>query len=114
MHIRSLHVGKLHIAQYARIFPLFWVVAAFVVGLTSSLHAQTQLPQTVYVWSPDSQSYDQRVLMSSLAGIVNRTTNGEVLIAQSTPAQPSPRFWLEQLRAAYPQVQTQNQNDSSW
>jgi hypothetical protein len=61
-----------------------------------------QLPQTVYAWPMGSAS--QNVMMASLAGIVNRNTNGEVLLSPNSGALPNPRFWLDQLRLSYPQV----------
>ena len=51
-------------------------------------------------------SPSQNVMMASLAGIVNRNTNGELLLSTTASSLPSPRFWLNQLRSQYPQVQT--------
>jgi len=67
-----------------------------------------QLPQTVYVYPMGTAS--QNVLMASLAGVVNRQTNGEVLLSPNNGSLPNPRFWLDQLKLAYPQVQSQFQS----
>ena len=72
-----------------------------------TLFAQ-QLPQTVYVWPMGTSS--QNVMMASLAGIVNRNTSGELLLSPNNGSLPNPRFWLDQLKAAYPQVQSQFQS----
>src|ERR1043165_9101037 len=64
-----------------------------------------QLPQTVNVWPMGSAS--QNVMMSSLAGIVNRNTQGELLLSPNNGTLPNPLFWLNQLKAAYPQVHSQ-------
>jgi hypothetical protein len=83
------------------------MTCAFVVGCLavtpiSSVQAQ-QLPQTVFVWTGGNSSQD--VMMASLAGIVNRNTQGELLLSPDDPTLPNPMFWLDQLKAAYPQVQ---------
>lgn len=70
------------------------------------------LPQTVYVWTMGSSS--QNVMMASLAGIVNRNTSGEVLLSPNNGSLPDPLFWLNQLKAAYPQVQSQFQSDPTF
>jgi len=64
-----------------------------------------QLPQTVFVWTMGSGS--ENVMMASLAGIVNRNTAGELLLSPNSGSLPNPRFWLDRLRGAYPQVQVQ-------
>lgn len=49
--------------------------------------SQTQLPETVYIWPTGNVA--QEAMMSSLAGVVNRTTNGEVLLSPDNGAQPN-------------------------
>src|SRR4051812_7741384 len=71
-----------------------------------------QLPQTVYVWPMGNAS--QNVMMASLAGVVSRYTNGQVLLSPNNGTLPNPRFWLDQLKAAYPQVQSQFQSDPTF
>lgn len=71
-----------------------------------------QLPQTVYVWPMGTAS--QNVMMASLAGIANRNTNGEVLLSPNNGALPNPRFWLDQLKLSYPQVQSQFQSNPTF
>src|SRR5438309_5628097 len=73
-----------------------------------------QLPQTVYVWTMGNAS--QNVMMASLAGIVNRNTNtsGELLLSPNNGTLPNPRFWLDRLKAAYPQVLSQFQSDPNF
>jgi len=84
-----------------------WIAWASSVGVLAQ-----QLPQTVYVWPMGNAS--QNVMMSSLAGIVNRNTNGEVLLSPNNGTLPNPRFWLDQLKAAYPQVLSQFQSDPNF
>ena len=48
----------------------------------------------------------QNVMIASLAGIVNRNTNGELLLSPTGGAPYEPLFWLTQLEIANPQVQT--------
>jgi hypothetical protein len=74
--------------------------------------AQAQLPQNVYLYPMGS--FAQNAMMSSLAGIVNRTTHGEVLLSADNPAQPNPRFWLDQLKLSNPQTRSQVQDQPSW
>jgi hypothetical protein len=71
-----------------------------------------QLPSTVYVWTMGNT--DQNSMMASLAGIVNRNTSGEVLLSPNNHSQPNPLFWLDQLRLAYPQVQSQVQSNPTF
>jgi hypothetical protein len=71
-----------------------------------------QLPQTVYVWTMGNAS--QNVMMASLAGIVNRNTSGELLLSPNNSSLPNPLFWLQQLKATYPQVQLQFQSSPSF
>ena len=63
-----------------------------------------QLPQSVYVWTMGSA--DQNVMMSSLAGMVNRNSDGELLLSPNNSSLPNPLFWLNRLKAAYPQAKT--------
>ena len=87
--------------------------AASLIVLSSgaSILAQ-QIPQTVYVWPMGSAS--QNVMMASLAGIVNRNTNGEMLLSPNNGTLPNPLFWLNQLKATYPQVQSQFQSNPTF
>jgi hypothetical protein len=97
------------------------VAGVAISGIGRVASAQTpQLPATVYIWpmantytfpfaSPPSQS--QNVMMASLAGIVNRTTNGEVLLSPDSGNPPNARYWLDQLKLAYPSVQSQVQSN---
>src|SRR5947209_2936761 len=84
-----------------------WVVMSSPVAVLAQ-----QLPQTVYVWTMGNAS--QNVMMASLAGIVNRNSNGELLLSPNDGSLPNPRFWLDQLNAAYPQVQSQVQSSPSF
>ena len=77
----------------------------------SSPARSQQLPGTVTIWPMGNAS--QNVMMSTLAGIVNRNTNGELLISPNVGTQPNPRFWLDQLKANYPQVQSTVQTSAS-
>jgi len=71
------------------------------------------LPQTVYVWTPGTSS--QKVMMASLAGIVNRNTHGELLLSlPGNPSLPNSMFWLDQLIAAHPEVQTHAESDPAF
>ncbi|MEA2709796.1 MAG: hypothetical protein QOF78_2397 [Phycisphaerales bacterium] len=100
---------------------LFGVLATAAGGTAAA--QTTQLPSTVYIW-PMSQNYNapfgsppaqsQHVMMASLAGIVNRSTNGEVLLSPDSGTQPNPRFWLDQLKASYPSVTSQVQTHPGW
>ena len=87
----------------------FTVVFGWVFSLAVSAQ---QLPPTVYVWNGGGSSPD--VMMASLAGIVNRNTDGELLLSPNNGSLPNPLFWLNQLRAAYPQVQVQVQSSPTF
>ncbi len=82
----------------------------FVLAAPSLAAFAQQLPSTVYVWPMGTGS--ENVMMSSLAGIVNRNTNGELLLSPNNSTQPRPMFWLDQLKARYPQVQSQIQSSA--
>ena len=81
------------------------VVFGWIALLAAGTVLAQQLPQTVYVWPMGNAS--QNVMMASLAGIVNRDTNGEMLLSPNNGSLPNPRFWLDQLKLAYPQVTSQ-------
>ncbi len=74
--------------------------------------AAQSLPPTVYVWTMGTAS--QNVMMAGLAGIVNRNSHGEFLLSPNNGSLPNPRFWLDQLQAAYPQVQSQFQSSPTF
>ncbi len=63
--------------QLTFIVVLGWLTAAL--ATTTLAQSPPQLPQTVNVWPMGSAS--QNVMMSSLAGIVNRNTQGELLLS---------------------------------
>jgi hypothetical protein len=69
-------------------------------------------PQTVFVWGMGSDA--QNELMSSVAGIVNRTTPEVLLGFPGTTDLPSPTHWLQQYQRIVPSVQSQTQNDPAW
>src|SRR5438034_6476689 len=71
-----------------------------------------QIPQTVYIYSLGTPS--QNIMIAGLAGIVNRNTDGELLLSPNNSVLPNPLFWLNQLKAAYPQVQSQFQSDPTF
>ena len=71
-----------------------------------------QLPQTVYVWTMGTPS--QNAMMASLAGVVNRNTQGELLLSPNNGSLPNPKFWLDQLRTNYPQVGVQFQSSTTF
>ena len=56
----------------------------------------------------------QNVMMAGLAGIANRTTGGEMLLSPNNGSLPNPLFWLNQLKAVYPQIQVQFQSDPTF
>jgi hypothetical protein len=89
----------------------FTIVLSWIAMSPSITVLAQQLPQTVNVWPMSSAS--QNVMMSSLAGIVNRNTNGELLLSPNNGALPNPLFWLNQLQATYPQVHSQFQSSPS-
>jgi len=45
---------------------------------------------------------------------VNRNTDGELLLSPNNSILPNPLFWLNQLKAAYPQVQSQFQSNPTF
>ena len=91
------------------------MIASAIANLLAVVAASTtlaqQLPQTVNVWTMGNAS--QNVMMATLAGIVNRNTNGELLLSPNNGNPPNPLFWLNQLKAAYPQVQSTVQSSPS-
>lgn len=96
--------------QFLHLFALLTVT-------TSALGQTTpQLPSTVYIWPMGN--FAQNAMMSSLAGVVNRSTNGELLLSPDNGSQPNPRFWLDRLKEQYPTVQSQVQSNittrASW
>ncbi len=71
------------------------------------------LPQTIYIWTPGTRS--QNVMLASLAGIVNRNTHGELLLSLGgNPSLPNSLFWLNQLIAGHPAVQTHSESDPAF
>ncbi len=81
------------------------VALAILLTVTAACPALAQqFPQTVNVWPMGNAS--QNVMMATLAGIVNRNTNGELLLSPNNGNPPNPLFWLNQLKVAYPQVQS--------
>ena len=71
------------------------------------------LPQTVYIWTMGTSS--ENIMMASLAGIVNRSTQGELLLSPIVNRSlPSPVFWLDQLFAAHPEVRAHAEGDPSF
>jgi hypothetical protein len=81
---------------------LIMIFGWIVVLLGTAVFAQ-QIPQTVYVYTMGTA--DQNVMMASLEGIVNRTTDGEMMLSPNNNILPNPVFWLNELKAQYPQVQ---------
>src|SRR4051794_35220002 len=77
-----------------------------------TLAQTTQLPQTVYIYPMGN--FATNAMMSSLAGIVNRSTNGEVLLSPDNGFLPSPRFWLDRLKEQYPTVTSQVQSQPTF
>jgi len=59
-------------------------------------------------------STPQNIMMASLEGIVNRNTDGELLVSPNNSTLPNPLFWLNQLKAAYPQVRSQFQSNPAF
>src|SRR6476661_7592164 len=80
-------------------------------GVSLGRVAAAQLPSTVYIWPMGN--FAQNAMMSSLAGVVNRSTNGELLLSPDNGSQPNPRFWLDRLKEQYPSVQSQVQSNIS-
>jgi hypothetical protein len=71
-----------------------------------------ELPQTVYIWPMGTVS--QNVMIASLAGIVNRNTQGELLISPlGNHVLPNPVFWLDQLLAVHPEIRVIVEGDPS-
>jgi GxGYxY sequence motif in domain of unknown function N-terminal/GxGYxYP putative glycoside hydrolase C-terminal domain len=89
------------------LLPLWFIALLFAITPATA----QQLPTNVDVWTMGNAS--QNVLMSTLAGIVNRNTNGALLLSPNNGTQPNPLFWLNQLKATYPQVQTTFQSSPS-
>jgi hypothetical protein len=100
------------------------ILTLLLIAFAAAPRAQAQAPQlpsTVYIWpmanayesfpSVAPPSFSQNIMMASLAGIVNRSTNGEVLLSPNDGTQPNPRYWLDQLKLSYPQVQSQVQSN---
>lgn len=92
------------------------VASRLVCGWMTLLLAATgyaqQLPRTVYVYPPGTDA--ENVMMASVAGLANRATNGEVLLSRDNGALPNPRFWLDQLKLRYPQVQSDIRSDPTF
>ena len=87
-------------------------VFGWIIALSPAALPAQELPQTVYVWTMGNAS--QNVMMASLAGIVNRNTGGELLLSPNNSSLPNPLFWLNHLKAAYPQVQSQFQSSPTF
>jgi hypothetical protein len=85
---------------------------ALMIALASAITVcGQQLPSIVYVWPMGDDS--QNVMMTSLAGIVNRNTNGELLLSPNDGSLPSPMFWLNELKAHYPRVQSKLESSTT-
>ena len=74
---------------------LFLLLGALSFGSGTQCSARS-LPETVYVYTMGTTA--QNIMMSSLAGIVNRNTAGEVLLSPQVDRLPAPFFWLRQLK----------------
>ncbi len=98
-------------ASPSPLLPLFVLAFALLFPTAAPLARAQQLPSTVTIWPMGNAS--QNVMMSTLAGIVNRNTNGELLLSPNAGTQPNPRFWLDQLKTKYPQVQSTVQTSTS-
>lgn len=89
---------------------MVWLTAGFF-GIVWAVLAQ-QIPETVYVYTMGTVS--QNVMMSSLEGIVNRDTAGEMMLSPTASILPNPVFWLNELKVAYPQVQVRFQSSPTF
>jgi hypothetical protein len=84
---------------------LYRILLAILIATPATVLAD--LPSTVYVYDMSNSSASQRELMASLAGIVNRTTP-ELLLSYPGDNLPNPNFWLRQLQAEHPEIQSQS------
>jgi hypothetical protein len=87
----------------------------FILGLLVALTAagagaQVQLPTTVTIYPMGT--FAENAMISSLAGVVNKTTNGELLLSPDNGNLPNPRYWLDRLKEQYPTVQSQVQSNT--
>src|SRR5437764_1289893 len=71
------------------------LLGGFVLVCTVEGLAQ-QIPQTVYIYSLGTPA--QNIMLASLAGIVNRNTDGELLLSPNNSTLPNPLFWLNELK----------------
>ena len=86
----------------------FLLLGALCFGSGTQCFARS-LPETVYVYTLGTTA--QNIMMSSLAGIANRNTAGEVLLSPQADRLPAPLFWLRQLKEEAPSVRYQFKSD---
>jgi hypothetical protein len=92
---------------------LVWIVVfGFIAKLSWVTLSAQQIPQTVYVYTMGTA--DQNIMMASLEGIVNRSTSGEMMLSPTASILPNPIFWLNELKAVYPQVQVVSQSNPTF
>ena len=87
-------------------------MGALATVLANASASAQQLPETVYI-SPLGTAAEN-VMMGSIAGIANRVTRGEVLISRDNGELRNPRFWLDRLQDAYPQVRSEVKSDPTF
>lgn len=92
---------------YFRIWSLTFAVAGLMPAVARG-EEPWQPPSTIYVYdySTLNASPAQREMMTSVAGIVNRTSPELLFDGPGSGDSVRPGFWLNQLKAKYPSVQS--------
>lgn len=77
------------------------------------IDARVALPQRVYFYDVRSKPMSAQVLMASLAGLVNRTVDTEIMLGGDQLDQGSPEFWLAEAQRRYPGIEVVRDNDEA-
>ncbi|UCG49319.1 MAG: hypothetical protein JSU94_05945, partial [Phycisphaerales bacterium] len=72
------------------------------------------IPEKVYVFNMQPTSFAQRSLMTSIMGIVARTSPEVYLVRDPSDLNHNPKFWLHELQRKFPSIEAVWNNDPAW
>ncbi len=71
------------------------------------------VPSVVFFYDLSGKSKSEQELIASLAGLVNRTTDEQIMIGLNEPDKGGPAFWLARLVEGYPGVEVRYESDEA-
>ena len=74
------------------------------------------VPKKIYVFNMDSKSFSEpeRLLITSIMGIVAKTSPEVYLVTNPSYLSHNPKFWLDELQHKCPDLETIWKNDPAW